>query len=113
MFETAERGAQHRVASNTVNVLKGSCQITTPAQVLKNDWLLCLTQCSQNLCRVLSENGIKGRYQRNPGTSKKKYQKMKKKVLKRLYYHGRQKKANMFLTTDQCADLFVSTPRAF
>lgn len=113
MFETAERGAQHRVTSNTVKVLKGSCQITTPAQVLKNDWLLCLTQCSQNLCRALSENGIKGRYQRNPGTSKKKYQKMKKKVLKRLYYHGRQKKANMFLTTDQCADLFVSTPRAF
>lgn len=93
MFETAERGAQHRVTSNTVKVLKGYCQITTPAQVLKNDWLLCLTQCSQNLCRALSENGIKGRYQRNPGTSKKKISKNEEERIKKALLSRQTKKS--------------------
>lgn len=62
---------------------------------------------------ALGETGLKGDTKEIQALQKKKYQKMKKKVLKRLYYHGRQKKTNMFLTADQCADLFVSTPRAF
>lgn len=71
VFDTAEGGAQHRITSNTVNVLKGYCQITRTGKEKQLVALFSKTQYSQNLCRVLLENGIKGRYQRNPGTTKK------------------------------------------
>lgn len=62
---------------------------------------------------ALGKTGLKGDTKEIQALKKKKISKNEEESIKKALLSRQTKKANMFLTTDQCADLFVSTPRAF